>query len=664
MGESVLNRSTREETEKRTAKSRRIDEILARWQRRYTDAKSSYDHQLQKFRTEELEYDGSSRILPVAGSQTAAVKKALIGRNAVYELIETEIDSTIPAPKVTALHPEDDTLAHRIEGLVSNVLEQLPVEAINDSNERETYLHGGSFVHIEWDLLAGLHETLGMVTARDLATRQVIPQPGCEWLDECDWYFIVQPMNRERVKREFKKSVEYESEAEPEARQRGDTPPVDTTGMVTVITAFYRSDSGSIGKYTWCGDTVLEDSKDYLQKQQRVCSKCGAVITGETCSVCGGEKWTLQAAQELPLDKDVVIQAAQPDGSRTDELLHAQTVTELQPLEFDETGAPSSVAYQVQQTMIPTYRIRHYPTLMRKNISAKGKFMGVSDVQVILPMQEAVKKLDTKILEKLLKGGSYVTLPQGVNVETTDRELKVVRVKTAAEKALIDVLTVQPNIANDLTLRNTYYDDMKSTLGISDSYQGKQDTTATSGTAKQISVNQAAGRLESKRIMKQQLWAHIYRAIFEHWLLFSDDLACIRQSGQNGGEYQELTKWDFLRRDVSGRLYWNDEFIFDVDIASTSPADRASMQDKIRADFQAGMFGDTASVESRIRLWKMMLKYHAPGARDMLDMAMEELAQQQQAQARQLQESQQAAQFAARQAAAEQAMGTSAQFAP
>ena len=66
-----------------------------------------------------------------------------------------------------------------------------------------------------------------------------------------------------------------------------------------------------------------------------------------------------------------------------------------------------------------------------------------------------------------------MTLREGVKVDTTDAELKILRLKTADQKSMIEPINMQPNINNDLTLRQSYYDDMKSCLGISDSYQGQ-----------------------------------------------------------------------------------------------------------------------------------------------------------------------------------------------
>lgn len=607
MGGSVLSREIKEQREN-APRPAKTGEVM-KWRARYEQARQAYGEQLDQFRLEEEEYDGSGTILPKPGGMKA--QSAPLSRNAVYELIETEVEPTVPKPKVQALHEGEEDSARLIEALLQRMAAQLPMEAVNDSNERETYLHGGSFVQIDWDMLGGLHRALGSVSVQDLATRQVIPQPGGDWLEELDWYFIVQPMTREKVKRVYRREAADMECAENEQTGRGEEKNAQSGDRLTVITAFYKNEDGGIGKFSWCGDTVLEDEQDYLHRHQRVCARCGAPMAGDECTECGGRAWKRKTVKEVPLPRDLCIPSACAPGG-------VETVAAFS-LQSTENGGWRQVP-----TMAPVYRMKHFPTVMRKNISAKGRFMGMSDAKTILPMQQAMKKLDTKILEKLLKGGSYVTLPQGVSVETTDRELKVIRLRTPAEKALIDVITVQPNIASDIAVRSSYYQDMKSCLGITDAYQGKQDITATSGTAKRISVSQAAGRLESKRVMKNRMWGEMYRVMFEMWLLFSDDEMCVHGENPLDGEYRTISKWDFLRRDAGGQLYWNDEFLFGVETEGANPADRTAMQERIRSDFQAGMYGEPKLVDSRIRMWKMMSKYGAPGAKTMLDMALEE----------------------------------------
>jgi len=53
---------------------------------------------------------------------------------------------------------------------------------------------------------------------------------------------------------------------------------------------------------------------------------------------------------------------------------------------------------------------------------------------------------------------------------------------------------MQTSIQQDVMQADRLYDQAKRILGISDSFQGQQDYTATSGYAKQIQVQQSQGR--------------------------------------------------------------------------------------------------------------------------------------------------------------------------
>ena len=92
---------------------------------------------------------------------------------------------------------------------------------------------------------------------------------------------------------------------------------------------------------------------------------------------------------------------------------------------------------------MPYYKINKFSLVLRKNVSKNGKLLGYSDVDMIQDQQDTIKKLGSKINEKILKGGSYVTLPAGVGISTTDEELKIIRLTIRHKKGLIDVITVQ-----------------------------------------------------------------------------------------------------------------------------------------------------------------------------------------------------------------------------
>ena len=88
---------------------------------------------------------------------------------------------------------------------------------------------------------------------------------------------------------------------------------------------------------------------------------------------------------------------------------------------------------------------------------------------------------------------------------------------------MIDVYQFSGDLQYELTYLATVYEEARQVLGITDSFQGRTDPTATSGKAKEFSAAQAAGRLESKRTMKQAAYAQLFELMFKFWLAYSDE---------------------------------------------------------------------------------------------------------------------------------------------
>jgi hypothetical protein len=166
---------------------------------------------------------------------------------------------------------------------------------------------------------------------------------------------------------------------------------------------------------------------------------------------------------------------------------------------------------------------------------------------------------------------------------------------------------------------NKAYEDARSTLGITDAFQGKYDPSAVSGTAKQYSINQAAGRLESKRVMKNDAFAKLYEYMFKFWLAYADDPLPITGIGSQGEQqFDILDKSDFVKQDSSGEYYWNDEVMFETDPTSTMMANREAMWQQIDMKLQSGAFGQLGSLETMRLYWSLMEKNHYPNAGDIL----------------------------------------------
>ena len=541
---------------------------LNEWQTKLEKSRQAYGTELSLMKTYADYYDGDRNVNGNPNTNKAATKVSVNVRNIIYELVESQIDSAIPMPKVTAIHEEDEELAKTIEKMLTNKIRTLNLQMLNDVQERIVPVQGGDFIHVEWDKNKGLHTTVGDVAVSERHPKQVIPQAGVTEIENMDYIFILISMTRDAVKRKYGVDVSDAEEETPEIRIEGSDDKV-AEDLVTVNMAYYKNGKGGIGLFCWCDDYTLIDMDDYQARQLEYCTKCGAVKSEDVCPSCGGKKF------------------------------------EKRNVDYEEKEGEK----------IPYYKPNCFPLILRRNVSHVNKFLGVSDVKVIADQQDAVKKYGSKIQEKLLKGGSFVTMPRGLSVETSDNELKIIRLDNPAQKNLIDVINVQPNVQNDMNMLETNYQWAKSTLGITDSYQGKYDSSATSGTAKQYSINQAAGRLESKRTNKNNAYAHMYEMIFKYMLAYADEPVPVTSNGLNGDmEYREFNRYDFLKIDDAGEYYWDDEFIFDTDPTSTLMANREAMWQQADMKLQSGAFGQLGDLETNYMYWSFMEKSNYPNA--------------------------------------------------
>lgn len=575
---------------------------LKRWQSKYEDAKTKYDAVLKDMNINDEYYEGSKSVYG-PNKTSIAPKQAINVRNIVYELIESQVDSSVPMPKVTAIHAEDEELANRIEKFLENEVRALGFKGINDLQERTVPVQGGDFFLVEWDNTKGYHCTIGDLAVSTIHPRNVIPQPGVVEVDKMDYIFTRTAQTKEYVKLRFGKDVSMEDETDAEIRDGS-----VSEDLVTVVTAYYKNKDGGIGIYRWCGDVTLEDMEDYQARQIEVCEKCGRPRVGneEQCE-CGSKKWK----KEVDSVEHTKI---------------ARMVTIIDPLTGEEVTRQS-----LEDLDIEYYKPSGYPLILRKNISRDRYLLGMSDVNAIRDQQETVKKLGSKINEKLLMGGSFVTLPEGIGVELTDDEFKVLRLRDPAQKALISVITTQADCGQDRIVLEENYQWAKSTLGITDSFQGKYDSSALSGTAKQYSINQAAGRLESKRVMKNEAYAKLYEMMFKFALAYADQpMPVIAQNTDGSMSYAHFDRRDFLKIDDAGEPYWNDEFIFETDPTSTLLVNREAMWNQADLKLQSGAFGQLGDLKTAYLYWLEQERNDYPHAAEIKGVIEQRLAEQEQ----------------------------------
>ena len=156
-------------------------EKLRLWKDRLADSEAAYQAELDKMDGREEQYLGRRKLRPVTDRDRDVNGQSFQTphvRNITAELIEAQVSSAIPQPKVTARRREDEGLAKLIEDMLRNELDRMPMELVNDIQERTVPLQGGGWYHLEWDNRARTHTTTGEVTITARHPKQVIPQAG------------------------------------------------------------------------------------------------------------------------------------------------------------------------------------------------------------------------------------------------------------------------------------------------------------------------------------------------------------------------------------------------------------------------------------------------------------------------------------------------------
>jgi RNA polymerase subunit RPABC4/transcription elongation factor Spt4 len=451
------------------------------------------------------------------------------------------------------------------------------------------------------------------------------------------------PQTRAYVERVYGVTLVNVSEESPEARTL-DAHSDTADDMVTQYVAYYRNDDGGIGVYSWCCDTELEDMDDYEARRVRKCPVCGKVtgVGRDTCPNCG----TQLSESESIVDTENVFKAINTaEGTN----IPGATASE----EADGT-------LRLAPTKLPYYTPNVFPIFLQRNVSLFGKLLGDSDVDKISDQQNTINRLETKIIDRMIKAGTRITLPDRADFRVDPEDQEKWFVGNVQDKQLIDVVQFDGNLTWEMQYLPMIYEESRQALGITDSYQGRRDKTAESGVAKQFSAAQAAGRMESKRVLKEAAYAELFRRIVMLKVAYADEPRPVVASDNRGqAQYKEFNRYDFYEQDENGEWHCildDDRFLFSCDTTAPLANNREKMWQETTTMFQMGAFGDPAQVDTLLLYWTKMDLLHYPGAGD-TRAYLEELKNQQmqmQAQMAAQQQAMQDAQMQAQAMAAEQ----------
>lgn len=602
-------------------------EKLQKWQERLSLSDTEYGEETVKMDERELLYNGDNRLKKVVDGDETDLTTPHV-RNIVFENIEAQVSSSVPSPKVTPRRAKDEKLAAIVEHWLRNELDRLPFERINDMAERTVPMQGGVGYMPEWDHKLG---RAGELVVSVVHPKQFGPQPGVYTdISDMDWFIVKVPTTKGEIQRNYGIDLSQEGESEPEIRTVGGEH--SAAEALTQYIGFQRNDRGGVDKYSWVNDIQLEDVEDYQGRRLDTCTQCGKIrpsmgqvistgpvkgnllpdpetgmpveqpqaetYDGGPCPFCGCDKFE-KRVQEY---QEVYVTITSPGG----------VVIPGEHLEDDGNGGQVMVP-----TKIPFYKPNVIPVVLQKSVSVYGQLLGNSDVDQIKTQQNSINRLEKKILDRLCKAGSVITLPNKANFKVGAKDGDVIRVEKPVDKSLIGTYTFSGDLRYEMTYLDQLYEEARQIIGITDSFQGRHDATATSGKAKEFAAAQAAGRMESKRIMKNAAYANLFEIMFKFALAYLDQPMTVSYKDYKGQTlYEEFNRYDFLEQDENGNWIWNDQFLFSCDTAAALASNREAMWQETVQMFQSGAFGDPTLTETQIILWEKMEMLHYPGAGD------------------------------------------------
>lgn len=607
---------------------------LSFFQDLYREAKSATEELHKKLNKHMSQYKGDGVVDDESGTEAPHI------RNVTYELIESQVSGYIPNPFVSPKMWSDknERGAKSIETLLKNKRNELPFEKYNDIDERYTPIYGGSVWLIEWDESIVTHNSVGDIKVSCLSPSKFTGQPNIYEISDMEYCFIEFETTKEDIVRKYNVSLEIAEEAESDENANDET--------ATLYVCYYKNDEGKICQYIWSGETELLDIDDYYARKIHVCKKCGK--RREICN-CEGNKdsdYDTKSSDYEELDRDIVLEDGKIIPAESDVIEDGQPVmvsethqaTEIDgtpAFEYDSSEALVPVMVDItvpkrEPTRLPYYRPSVFPVVIRKNTSQENSLLGQSDCEFIRPQQQAINRVESRILKKIMSSGVYPIVPKGFDLELDNSLFEKVFRASNETYNLFGRVDLSVNVSQDVSEAERLYDQAKRILGISASFQGQYDGSAQSGRAKQLQIQQAAGRLNSKRQMKNAAYAEIDKIIFQYYLAYADEpRPAAYRDGFGTMQNTVFNRYAFIERDETGKYYYNDEFMFSCDSTVDLNSSRETLWQENRQNFTGGAYGDPTLPQTQLLFWLNMERTHYPFARDNVERLREEISRRQ-----------------------------------
>ena len=499
--------------------------------------------------------------------------------------------ANIPAPKMTPRYHADLVPVNTTIELLKHEVNKMISEEVNDEIEHHVLIDSTVWFKVGWNAFDNTHRRSGSPIVTGCPVDTIYPQPGIKNYKQMEYIFEKTTMTIAQIKDLYGRNIMSPNEND----------------IVPIINCYFLNENRLVGKFSWCDETqtVICNDLEWGIRKRRQCSKCGEVSPIQTvCEVCGSKSFKYVSVDKETL-KETLTYITNP--YRTGETNNTN----------EDVNKKDETKELIAGTVIPHYLIRQLPFVPYRRISVPNSIYGISEVELVLEDQDLINKLLNKAEKKSAKSQTYVTKLKDTNITPDSDEITYVEVESPQEGQAIQVKQITSDISQEITESTILYDIAKSTVGITDTDQGKKDPSARSGKAKQLQIAASAQRNASPRTLRNLAYSGVYELIFKNLLAYCDEERSFVSLLPDGIEKEEVwSKYMFLDRDENGELYYRDDFAWSVDEATEITQDRASMWQLIDNDYINGVMGNQIDPNRALMMyWQMKEQYGYPTAK-------------------------------------------------
>lgn len=572
---NLRNKPTYENTEEETT-------LLELWRTKYYIAKAEYEKSRANSKMVKIwrdAYEGKFNVLNDDGTISQKQMKAI--RKLAFELVSGKVNSKIPAPKMSPRYHADLTPINATETLIRHEMDKMLSEEVNDEAEHDVLIDSMVWFKVMWNPFDNTHERSGNPVVSVCPIDTVFPQPGVKNYKQLEYIFEETCMTVAQAIDMYNRELRSPNEND----------------IIPVVNCYFLNEDRYVGKFSWCEETgqVICNDLEWGIRKRRECMKCGSVVPIEdSCPVCGSHDLKYVSVKEEKLKEELVF------------ITNPYRTGQSQNIEDDKNIIDKQGSIPAGAT-VPHYLIRQLPFVPYRRVNVPRSIYGISEVETILEDQDLINKLLNKAEKKSARSKTYVTKMKDTNIESKDAELEYVEVESPQEGQAIQVKQVTSDITEEITQAQMLYEIAKSTVGITDTDQGKNDPSARSGKAKQLQMAASAQRNYAPDTLRNLAFAGVYELIFKNLLAYCDEERSFVSLLPDGSQTEEVwSKYMFLTKDEYGNLYYRDDYAWSVDTATEITQDRAAMWQLIDNDFLNGTMGTTIDPNRALKMyWQM-----------------------------------------------------------